>query len=270
MLASFQDRYSEDELLREEIRIRDVRAADYLEAVSASMGAAYNAVELETVLDWLAPQPHETVLDAGCGVGRLTPVLARTCRRVFAVDHSSRSIEILRERLLECGIGNVESSVGDLTQPSPFSEIMDKVVSVQTLQHIPGAGKRLAALSYLLESLKPGGTLVFTGYNHLPRKLKHGLRGRALKQETIEPDYLSDEDERGIGLYCHRFRPDELRDAMANAGFADVRIGGCNNVPRAVRRLLGRTLGGPDRAFSRSSLSRYTGAYLIVKGVKPS
>jgi len=270
MLVSFQDRYSEDDLLREEIRIRDIRAADYIDAVSASMGAAYNAVELGTVLDWLDPQPHEVILDAGCGVGRLTASLAEKCRNVFAVDHSPKSIEILQERLRELGIGNVETAIGDITHAPPFSELMDKVISVQTLQHVPGDGRRLAALSYLLGSLKPGGTLVFTVYNYLPRKLKHRLLGRSLKQETIEHDYIPDDDESGIGLYCYMFLASELRGMMAEAGFADVRIGGCNNVSRVGRRVIGEFLGGMDRAFSRSHFSVYTGAYLIVKGVKPS
>lgn len=270
MIASLEDRNSDDDLLREEIRIRDLRAADYLGAVSASMGVAYNAVELETVLDWLDPRPHELILDAGCGVGRLATVLAEKCRRVFAVDHSSKSIEILEERLSELGIGNVETAVGDITHAPPFSELMDKAVSVQTLQHVPGDGRRLAALRYLLASLKPGGPLVFTVYNYLPRKLKHRLLGRFLKQETIARDYVLADAESRIGLYCYMFRASELRVMMTEAGFTDVRIGGCSNVPRVVRRVIGESLGGMDRAFSRSHFSRYTGAYLIAKGVKPS
>src|SRR5690606_3531613 len=57
------------------------------------------------VLERLPLEGHETVIDAGCGSGRLTAVLVERLPRgrVIAVDRSMNMIEEARKRLAELG-----------------------------------------------------------------------------------------------------------------------------------------------------------------------
>lgn len=55
------------------------------------------------MLEWLAPQAGERILDLGCGDGVLTAVLAETCT-VIGVDHSSEQVAAARQRGLDARV----------------------------------------------------------------------------------------------------------------------------------------------------------------------
>src|SRR4051812_27587858 len=88
--------------------------------------------------------PHETVLDLGCGLGRLTRPLAARARHVVAVDVSAEMLARARE--LNAGLGNVEWVHGD-GRTLPDAEV-DVAVSFVVLQHLPEPG---IALGYVRE-----------------------------------------------------------------------------------------------------------------------
>jgi 2-polyprenyl-3-methyl-5-hydroxy-6-metoxy-1,4-benzoquinol methylase len=260
--------YTSQELKREEIKIRDQRAADYVQATIEYMGRQFDSVERQTVLDWLRPTECDVILDAGCGVGRLTISLARRCRKVYAIDYSPQSIAVLNEHLEKDQIDNVETLIGDITQPLPVPEQMDGVVSVQTIQHIPSEEERWAAVGNLHGLLRKDGRLVLTAYNYFPRQLKHRVLGRTSDQEFLARKYHDEEEERQIGLYCYRFLAAELRQMLEKLEFKDIKLGGCNNIPRPLCRLVGRQLMRLDIALSQTCISSYLGAYLIARGTK--
>src|SRR5687767_2957871 len=55
----------------------------------------------------------EHIVEIGCGIGRVTRVLAERCRRVTALDVSGEMLARARE--LNAGLGNVEWVLGDGT-----------------------------------------------------------------------------------------------------------------------------------------------------------
>ncbi|MDP8942867.1 MAG: methyltransferase domain-containing protein [Actinomycetota bacterium] len=106
------------------------------------------------VLERLDPRPDETVLDAGCGTGRLTELLVERLPRgrVIAVDASPAMVARARERL---GQG-VEVSEADLAELR-LEEPVDAVFSNAVFHWIPDHGRLFRALH---GALRPGGRLV--------------------------------------------------------------------------------------------------------------
>jgi trans-aconitate 2-methyltransferase len=107
----------------------------------------------------LAPQPGETVLDAGCGTGRDAETLLRTTRvaRVIAVDGSKAMLDRLRERLAaDLAAGRVEAVQADLGEPLPIGEPVDAVISVAAFHWVPD---HAALFTHLAAVMRPGARL---------------------------------------------------------------------------------------------------------------
>ncbi len=99
----------------------------------------------------------ETVLDAGCGSGRVTELLAERLPggRVVALDGSTSMLEQARGRLLRFG-DRIRFVSADLMRPLPLSEPVDAVLSTATFHWIPDHD---ALFTHLAAALRPGGAL---------------------------------------------------------------------------------------------------------------
>jgi trans-aconitate methyltransferase len=101
------------------------------------------------VLDLLAPQPGEAILDLGCGDGFLTEKLAATGAILTGVDSSPAMVAAARAR----GLNIVEAS-GDAL---PFAGEFDAVFSNAALHWMPRAEAVIAGVH---RALRPGGRFV--------------------------------------------------------------------------------------------------------------
>jgi trans-aconitate methyltransferase len=101
------------------------------------------------VLDWLAPQPGERILDLGCGDGQLTAKIAASGAEVVGVDASPAMVEAALARGLDARICNAESL--------PFSAEFDAVFSNAALHWVQNQDAMIAGVK---RSLKPGGRFV--------------------------------------------------------------------------------------------------------------
>lgn len=110
------------------------------------------------VLDRLPLTGDERVLDAGCGSGRVTELLADRLPRgsVVALDASEAMIDAARERLRAFG-DRIEFVTADLGRPLPLDEPVDAILSTATFHWVPDHDALFANLAAVL---RPGGWLV--------------------------------------------------------------------------------------------------------------
>jgi arsenite methyltransferase len=120
----------------------------------------------EQVLDHARVTPGMRVLEIGPGPGVYTVPLAHRVAaqgkhgRITCVEIQSEMIEMLRERLQDAGVQNVEIIQGDGGQQIPTPESsFDLVFLVDVLGEIP---EKSVFLRECARVLKPGGTLAVT------------------------------------------------------------------------------------------------------------
>jgi trans-aconitate 2-methyltransferase len=103
------------------------------------------------LIQLLAPQPGERILDLGCGTGQLTQSLAETGATVFGMD---RSLAMVQEARRNCP--PISFAVADAAG-LPFVEAFDAVFSNAVLHWVQDAGSAVAGIR---RALKPGGRFV--------------------------------------------------------------------------------------------------------------
>jgi trans-aconitate methyltransferase len=110
------------------------------------------------VVDLLAPQPGEAILDLGCGDGALTEKIAATGALLTGVDASPAMVAAARARNL-----NVLQASGESL---PFQSQFDAVFSNAALHWMPNAAAVLAGVH---RALKPTGRFVaeFGGHGNI-------------------------------------------------------------------------------------------------------
>src|SRR3954469_18084316 len=124
-------------------------------------GAAYDRVSTpmerlaREVLERVELEGGETILDAGCGSGRVTEILVERVPRgrVVGVDASASMIDAARERL---GAG-ADLRVADLVRLDLGGETVDGVFSTATFHWIADHDALFVSLR---RALHPGGRLV--------------------------------------------------------------------------------------------------------------
>lgn len=102
------------------------------------------------VLEWLAPQSGERILDLGCGDGQLTERLAASGAIVTAIDASPEMVATARTRGIAAEQGAAESL--------PYADrSFDAVFSNAVLHWVRGQDEMMAQVRRVL---RPGGRLV--------------------------------------------------------------------------------------------------------------
>ena len=124
----------------------------YMEAVASAT----------TILDQLDLEAGMSVLDIGCGPGRLTIPAARrvgSTGTVVALDIQPAMLHKLEQRLKEHQISNVQTILGGIGQNLLQKETFDRAILVTVLGEIPNKPQ---ALQEIYDALKPNGLLSVT------------------------------------------------------------------------------------------------------------
>jgi trans-aconitate methyltransferase len=192
------------------------------------------------VLEWLAPQPGERILDLGCGDGQLTAKIVASGAEVVGVDASAAMIAGAQAKGIDARVCNAESL--------PFEAEFDAVFSNAALHWVRDQDAMLAGV---YRALKPGGRFVaeMGGHGNVAAILvaftavleKHGFAGR---EDGV--NYYPTPESYSARLVRHGFhveqiqlipRPTPLAAGMA-AWLTTFRSGVLETLPETLRPIV--------------------------------
>jgi trans-aconitate 2-methyltransferase len=172
------------------------------------------------VLERLDPQPSESVIDAGCGSGRVTEKLLDRLPdgRVVGVDGSAEMIKVAGEKFE--GDDRVTLIVSDLLDLSPelleqngAPAAVDALFSTATFHWITDHDKLFSRIHSIL---RPGGRLVAQcgGEGNVAE------HARAIATVAARPSFSSHFE--GMTMMWNFANPQETEDRLRNAGFEEI------------------------------------------------
>ena len=106
------------------------------------------------------PKSTDTVVEVGCGVGRLTRAIAPEVGRVIAFDLSAEMLAIARSSVEAANASFHRAATPALAEIADSSA--DAFVAYCVFQHLPDLDVLRAYLNTAARVLKPGGRLIFT------------------------------------------------------------------------------------------------------------
>ena len=128
-----------------------------VEAYDARMGVVRNVdAENREILELLALPRGASLLEIGCGTGRLARAAASAGLRVTAIDVSPIMLEYVQRRAEAEGLPAIDTRNAGFLTLEFEAETFDAAVSGLALHHLPDAWK-LVALRNVARVLKPGG-----------------------------------------------------------------------------------------------------------------
>jgi trans-aconitate 2-methyltransferase len=164
------------------------------------------------VLDRLELRGDETILDAGCGSGRLTQLVVQRvpCGRVIGVDQSASMIEAARRRVGD----DADLRVADLVGLDLAGERVDVVFSTATFHWVADHDALFASLR---AALRDGGRLVAQCGGAGNIATVHAAARAAAAQEAFRAHF---ESWRGPWNFA---TPEDTERRLHAAGFATAR-----------------------------------------------
>lgn len=159
------------------------------------------------------------ILDFGCGHGFGAVYLAGSNRFYFGIDSDAKALQWART-VVQPSFPRVEFFDSDELRSHRGSTPFDAVVLLEVLEHVTDPG---ALLAYCREMLRPKGRLILSTPNgYLSRGNPQLFQSR---------------------FHVREFRPDELQDTLAHAGFngelyVQYRLDHIDSLPQIGKRAL--------------------------------
>ena len=147
------------EALRRVLGQRQEKSKRYFDAVAGRLGKKYCPGRSWEAVGrlLLALAPRQVYADLGAGEGLISQLLAARAKKVIAVDHSPRMVEVGRDLAKRSGLKNLEYRLGDMENPPIRPGSVDVAILSQALHHSVHPPRVLEAAWKIL---RPGGTLL--------------------------------------------------------------------------------------------------------------
>jgi ubiquinone/menaquinone biosynthesis C-methylase UbiE len=167
---------------REIAQVMGHQAAEWLDRPERDVEEQPNKM-----IEALQLKPGDVVADIGAGSGfitfRLAPLVAPK-GKVYAVDIQPEMLDIIRKRMKEKKVENVEPILGTITDPKLPPNSVDLILMVDVYHEFDHPYEMTQAM---VRALKPGGRLVFVEYRledpRVPIKLVHKMSEKQVRLE---------------------------------------------------------------------------------------
>jgi len=220
----------------------DAFGEDYLYFYGTWLTAEVDELQTDLVSRLLELEPEAEVLDVACGHGRIANRLAERGARVTGLDADAYFLAQAREA--RSGAEFVEGDMRAL--PFPDASFDAALLWFTSLGYFDDDGNR-AVLRELRRVLRPGGRAA-VDFQNLPRLLANFQRQTFVRRgdDVMLDEHEFDEEARQMDTtrtYIRRgevreihyrvrcFMPEELREWLLAAGFAEVELRGYEGEP---------------------------------------
>ncbi len=183
------------------LRKRQDKAREYFDQLAGRFGRSYCPGRSWQALahTMIALLPPLTVADLGAGEGTLSQLLAKTARKVIAVDNAPKMVEFGAQLAKKHGFKNLEYRLGDIEDPPVDKNSVDLAILSQALHHAIHPERAIAGAHRIV---KKGGRIVVL-------------------------DLLSHRFEKARELYADHwlgFSEVQLHQWLEAAGFSDIEV----------------------------------------------
>jgi ArsR family transcriptional regulator len=183
------------------LRNRQDKAREYFDELAGKFGRSYVPGRSWKALSHalISLVPKLTIVDLGAGEGTLSQLLAKSARKVIAIDNSPKMVQFGSKLAKKHGFKNLEYRLGDLEDPPVAQESVDLVLLSQALHHATKPERAVAAARRIL---KKNGRIVVL-------------------------DLLSHRFDKARELYADRwlgFSEVKLHELLEDAGFRDIEV----------------------------------------------
>lgn len=134
------------------LRKRQDKAREYFDELAGKFGRSYVPGRswqalAHTLISLLPPL---TVADLGAGEGTLSQLLAKTARKVIAVDSAPKMVEFGSKLAKKHGFANLEYRLGDIEDPPIQKQSVDLAILSQALHHAIHPERAIASTHRIL------------------------------------------------------------------------------------------------------------------------
>ncbi|MFG1947228.1 class I SAM-dependent methyltransferase [Nonomuraea sp. NPDC048826] len=234
---------------------------------------------IDTELDFILGRvgPEDTVLDLGCGTGRLTIPLSRLAKQVVGLDLCDGMLSVARRKAEQEGAG-IRFDQGDMCDLPYPDDSFDVITSTLALMHIPPEA-RPTAVAEIARVLRPGGRILTGVKNAAFEQLTRADRFATVDITDVDNKTLvftgtRDGEERVAPWFS--FFPDELEELFSEAGLLPARLrGNCLLAAWVADQILAdpgiyAIVEQLETALNETPpFSRY-GYYILAEAVKPA
>jgi ubiquinone biosynthesis O-methyltransferase len=155
----------------------------------------------EIIKNYLKPQSE--ILDAGCGEGNISLILAKNHHRVWGVDFSEKTIALAKKKAKKLHLEtHVYFSIKNLEKLA-INKRFDAIFCIEVLEHV---GNDEKVIKNLFNHLKKGGLIVIT----VPSRNAPLYKLKSVKKYDIKVGHLR--------RYCQK----EIEEKLKKAGFAKI------------------------------------------------
>jgi ArsR family transcriptional regulator len=183
------------------LRKRRDKAREYFDELAGKFGRSYVPGRSWQALahTLISLLPKLIVADLGAGEGTLSQLLAKTARKVIAIDNAPKMVEFGSQLAKKHGFANLEYRLGDIEDPPIAKESVDLAILSQALHHAIHPERAIASAHRILHK---GGRIVIL-------------------------DLLSHRFERARELYADHwlgFSELQLHQFLETAGFKNIEV----------------------------------------------